>query len=393
MKRSKALLSLVIALPLAAVTGIPAAGASGVTVDYADGIAVPDSYIVTVREGTSPRDVALAADTSPSHVYSAVLNGFAAKLSPVQLAAVLAHPDVVAVEQDQVATKTTTYNTVYSGWDSWGLDRIDQRNRPLSNNFTVNGTASTVNAYVFDSGARFTHVLYGGRASFYYDAFGGNGTDCDGHGSHVAGNIGGISGSFITGAARSVSLKIVKVLDCSGNGTVAGIIAAIDFVRINHVKPAVANMSLGVNGISTSLDTAVNSLISAGVFTAVAASNSNQNACNYSPSRVTAALVVAASDRNDRRASFSNSGSCVDLYGPGVDVWSAWWDGDGNIARISGTSQATPHATGVAALYLATNPTATPATVQSYLVSNATSGVIQNNRTGTPNLLLYSNGL
>ncbi len=392
MRRRSILLPLLLALPLAGLSGVPAQGSS-LTVDLADGVAVPDSYIVTVRDGADPRAVAGASTVTPSHVYSAVLNGFAAKLDPVQLASVLTHSDVVAVEQDQVVTKTDTFNTVYSGWDSWGLDRIDQRNLPLSNTFTVTGTASTVHAYVFDTGIRYTHVLFGGRAVFHYDAFGGDGTDCDGHGSHVSGNIGGVSGTFITGAARAVQIHVVRVLDCFGNGTVAGIIAAADFTRLNHASPAVANMSLGVNGISTSLDTAVNNLIGAGVFTAIAAGNNSQNACNFSPGRVAAALTVAASSRTDNRATFSNHGSCVDLYGPGVDIWSAWYDGDGNIARTSGTSQATPHAAGVAALYLATDPGATPATTHAYLVNNATNGVIKKNRIGTPNKLLYSNNL
>ena len=391
------ILLLALALPLAGLSGVPAAyadvhtDAHAVVVDLADGEAVPGSYIVTVRDGVEPGSVARALGVEPSHVYTSALHGFASVLSPAQLVSLTVDPAVVAIEEDQVAHAATTYNTVFSGWDSWGLDRIDQRNLPLSNTFTVNATASTVHAYVFDSGARFTHLLFGGRASNHYDAFGGNGSDCNGHGSHVAGTIGGLVGTSITGVATGVQLHTVKVLDCAGNGPVSGIIAAIDFVRTNHANPAVANMSLGVNGISTSLDTAVGNLISSGVTTVVAAGNSNQSACNYSPSRVAAALTVAASNRSDRRASFSNKGSCVDLYAPGVDIWSAWHDGDGNIARISGTSQASPAVAGVAALYLAGNPGATPATVHSYIVTNATNGVISQNPVGTPNKLLYTN--
>ncbi|HVF05993.1 MAG TPA: S8 family peptidase [Frankiaceae bacterium] len=362
-------------------------------IDRAGADVIADRYIVTLRDGSSGASVAAALGVAPTHVYTSALNGFAAKLDAVQLAAVLADPAVQAVEEDRVVRSTTTYNTVHSGWDAWGLDRIDQRALPLSNTFTVNNTASGVNAYIFDSGARYSHLLFGGRATFVYDAFGGDGTDCDGHGTHVAGIVGGAYGTTVTGVASAVNLKIAKVLDCTGNGSVAGIIAAIDHVRANHTKPAVANMSLGVNGISTSFNTAIQNLINAGVTTVVAAGNSSQDACNFSPGAVTSAIVVAASDRKDTRATFSNHGPCVDLYAPGVAIWSAYHDGDGNLARVDGTSQASPHVAGVAALYLATNPAATPSAVQSYIVTNSTPNVIGRNRTGTPNRLLFSNGL
>ena len=396
MRRTTTLLrSALAALPLVALSLAPAATAApaSVAVDRADAVAIPDSYIVTVRDGSNPLHVATALGVKPTFVYTSAINGFAAKLSSAELAAVTVNPHVVAVEQDQVVSKTTTYSTVHSGWDTWGLDRVDQRNLPLSNTFTVNATAANVHAYVFDSGARFTHLLFGGRATLTYDAFGGDGTDCNGHGSHVAGTLGGLVGTTVTGLATASQLHIVKVLDCAGNGAVSGIIAAIEHVRNNHTKPAVANMSLGVNGISSSFNSAVQSLIDAGVTTVVAAGNSSQDACNYSPSSVTSAIVVAASNNKDTRATFSNHGPCVDLYAPGVDVWSAWFDGDGNIVRIDGTSQASPHVAGAAALYLSTNTAATPAQVQSYIVNNATPNVIQRNRTGTPNRLLYTNNL
>jgi hypothetical protein len=383
----------VIALPLA-LAGSPAAlaGTNLVQIDLADAEAVQGSYIVTVREGVDPRLVAVAATVSPKYVYTLALNGFAGQINDAQLALLQRHPDVVAIEQDQIASASTTYSTVHGTWDTWGLDRIDQRNLPLSNTFTVNGTASTVHAYVFDSGIRYSHVLFApNRATPTYDVFNQGGVDCNGHGSHVSGIVGGLTGTTVTGVATGVQLHVVRVLDCAGNGPVSGIIDAINFVIGNHSNPAVANMSLGVNGISSSLDTATNNLIGAGVFTAIAAGNSNQNACNYSPARVAAALTVAASTSADRKASYSNKGSCVDLYAPGSAIWSAWYNGDGNIARIDGTSQATPHAAGVAALYLATDPGATPATTHAYLVNNATNGVISQNPVGTPNKLLYSN--
>jgi subtilisin family serine protease len=393
-RRRTFVLSVLVALPLA-FTATPAALAAGTGVQIALGgeAAIDGSYIVTVKDGVDPTLVALAATITPKFVYTSAINGFAGQVNDAQLAVLQRHPDVVAIEQDQIATSTASYSTVHSGWDTWGLDRIDSRNLPLSNTYNVNGTGSGVHAYVFDSGMRFSHLVFSGRASNHYDAFGGNGSDCNGHGSHVAGTLGGLYQTTVTGVATGVTLHSVKVLDCAGNGPISGIISAIDFVKINHSNPAVANMSLGVNGISSSLDTAVGSLISSGVTTVIAAGNASQNACNYSPSRVTAGIIVAASSKTDRRATFSNHGSCVDLYGPGVDVWSAWHDGDGNLARISGTSQATPHVAGVAALHLATNPNATPADVQSFVVGNATPNVISQNRTGTPNLLLYMGGM
>jgi len=350
---------------------------------------IPGSYIVTVRSGADPRLVALAAAVTPTFVYTTAINGFAGQISDAQLTLLQVHPDVVAIEQDQVATTTATQATDHGSWDTWGLDRIDQRALPLSGTYTYNSTGTGVDVYVFDTGIRYSHVVFGGRAGFKFDAFGGDGSDCNGHGTHVAGTIGGAT----LGTAVNVTLHSVRVLDCNGSGAVSGIIAAIDNVAASHGSRSIANMSLGLNGISSTFDTAVNNLINAGVFTAVAAGNSRQNACNFSPARVAAALTVAASDRTDNRANFSNHGSCVDLYGPGVDVWSSWYTGDNIIARVSGTSQATPHAAGVAALYEATTGVTSPSSVHSYLVSNATSGVIKKNRTGTPNLLLYTNNL
>ncbi len=387
-----ALAALALLVPaLAAVPGVAGAEPSlpRVGVSYATTDGIPGNFIVTVRDGIDPNVVALSAGVVPSFVYTTALHGFAGPVSDAQLALLQANPEVVTIEQDMVAHADATQATDHGTWDTWGLDRIDQRALPLSGTYTYNSTGTGVDVYMFDTGIRYSHVVFGGRASFTYDAFGGDGSDCNGHGTHTAGTVGGAT----LGVAVNVTLHAVRVLDCSGNGPVSGILSGIDVVSANHGAHSVANMSLGLNGVLSSFDTAVRNLISSGVFTAVAAGNSSQNACNFSPADVSTALTVAASDRTDTKASFTNTGSCVDLYGPGVDVWSSWYTGDDIVAQLSGTSMATPHATGAAALYEAASGVSDPASVHSYLVANATSGVIKRNRTGTPNLLLYTNGL
>ena len=313
--------------------------------------------------------------------YREVLAGYAATLSDEELASVAADPDVAYVEQDQVMTASATQSGA-----TWGLDRIDQRSRPLSGTYTYTATASTVRAYIIDTGIYTSHSQFGGRASNVYDALGGNGQDCNGHGTHVAGTV----GSATYGVAKSVMLRGVRVLNCSGSGSTSGIISAIDWLRTNHVKPAVANMSLG-GGYSSSLNTAVNNLAAAGVFIAVAAGNENQNACNVSPASAANATTVAASTSSDAKASYSNWGSCVDLYAPGSSITSTWLNGGTN--TISGTSMASPHVAGVAALYKATYGDASYSTIRSWLTTNATASVITGNVTGTPNRLLYKAGL
>jgi subtilisin family serine protease len=278
---------------------------------------------------------------------------------------------------------------------SWGIDRIDQRNLPLSASYTWTATGSGVKAYIIDTGIRFTHTQFGGRAITGIDevTIGGTAADCNGHGTHVAGTVGGST----IGVAHSVTLVAVRVLDCSGNGATSGVIAGVDWVTANHVAgtPAVANMSLG-GGAYTPLDTAVNNAINDGITFAVASGNGNaqgvrQNACNYSPARVAAAITTGATNSSDAAASFSNYGTCVDMLAPGVSILSSWYTSDTAGAYLDGTSMATPHVAGVAALYLQGNPGASAATVRNALVANATSGVITNVGTGTPNLLLYTN--
>ncbi|MFD7441352.1 S8 family peptidase [Streptomyces sp. NPDC059909] len=350
--------------------------------------AVQNSWIVALKDGsTSVSDIAADQGVNPQHTFRSVLKGFSASMSKAKAARLAADPRVAYVEQNAVVRLNDTQANA-----TWGLDRIDQRNLPLSTTYTYNTTASNVNAYIIDTGIRTSHSEFDGRASVGTDTVGDgqNGQDCQGHGTHVAGTVGGKT----YGVAKSVKLVAVRVLGCDGSGTTAGVIAGVDWVTANAVKPAVANMSLG-GGASTALDDAVKKSIASGVSYSIAAGNGiligiPVNACNYSPARVPEAITVGATDSTDRRASFSNYGSCLDLFAPGVDITSAWKDSDTATNTISGTSMATPHTAGVAALYLASHPSATPAQVRDALVNNATSGKVVDPRTGSPNKLLHS---
>jgi subtilisin family serine protease len=312
--------------------------------------------------------------------YKHALNGYAAEMTEDEALALSEDPRVQFVEEDQIYTADTTQTGA-----TWGLDRIDQRNRPLNGTYVYNWTGSGVRAYVIDTGIRTTHTQFGGRASAVFDAFGGNGQDCNGHGTHVAGTIGGST----YGVAKSVMLRAVRVLDCNGSGSTSGVIAGVDWVTNNHISPAVANMSLG-GGASSSLDTAVNNSINSGVTYSIAAGNSNTDACTQSPARVAAAITVGSTTSTDARSSFSNFGTCVDIFAPGSSITSAWATSDTATNTISGTSMATPHVTGVTALYLQAHPGSSPATIRNALVNGSTTGRITGVGTGSPNRLLYS---
>jgi subtilisin family serine protease len=337
---------------------------------------IDGSYIVVVKEGGDPTSVAAVAGVSPHFVYTAALNGFAAELNDGQLNALQHNPNVEYIEEDGVATISTTQSGA-----TWGIDRIDQRNRPLSGTYTYTTTASNVTAYIIDTGLQANHPQFGGRAAMVYGA-----ADCNGHGTHVAGTI----GSSTYGVAKGVKLRGVRVLDCAGSGAYSTIIAGIDWVRLNAVKPAVANMSLG-GGLNTSLNTAATNLANSGVFLAVAAGNENQNACNVSPASASGVFTTAASTSTDAKASYSNWGSCVEAYAPGSSITSTWLNSGTN--TISGTSMASPHVAGVAALYKGNFGDAASSTVSSWIINNSTANVITGNVTGTPNRLLYKSTL
>lgn len=351
---------------------------------------LPDRYIVVFRDEV--QDPIAVADQLVARFggvvhfrYAHAIKGFAATLPAAALAGIQSSPLVSYVEPDGIvqASGSGTDNTV----SSWGLDRVDQRDLPFSNSYQWTHDGAGVHAYIIDTGILTTHAEFGNRATVGYDAIGDglNGQDCYGHGTHVAGTVGGAE----YGIARAVSLIAVRVLNCSGSGTYAQVIAGVDWVRANRVLPAVANMSLG-GGLNSSLNTAVTNTINAGVTFAVAAGNSTFDACAYSPSSTPAALTVGATTSTDARASYSNYGTCVDLFAPGSSITSAWIGSNTATATISGTSMATPHVAGVVAIYLSAHPSASPAAVESAIESAATTGKVTSPGTGSPNLLLYS---
>ena len=314
--------------------------------------------------------------------YTAALKGIAVEMADAEVASLRAEPGVAYVEQDQTMSIVATQTGA-----TWGLDRVDQRAMPLDGLYVYNADGTGVTAYIIDTGINFTHQEYSTRARTGIDEVtaGGTATDCNGHGSHVAGTVGGTT----YGVAKNVKLVAVRVLDCNGSGSTSGVIAGIDWVTANRILPAVANMSLG-GGFSLALNTAVDRSAAAGVTYGIAAGNSSADACNSSPASATTGITVGATDNTDTFASFSNFGTCVHINAPGVGITSAWVGSSTATNTISGTSMATPHVVGAAALYLQTTPSATPSQVRSALTSNATPNVIAAIGPGTPNLLLYT---
>ena len=351
---------------------------------------IAGSYIVvfkpTVQRSSVPattRQLATAQGARVSFVYQHALKGFAAHTTAAGAAALSRDPHVAYVEADQVMHVVTTQTPA-----TWGLDRIDQRDLPLNNAYNYNQTGTGVNAYIIDTGLRATHQQFTGRVGNGADFVGdGQGTnDCNGHGTHVAGTTGGTT----YGVAKQVTLHAVRVLNCQGSGSNSGVIAGVDWVTSNRVAGrSVANMSLG-GGASSALDTAVNNSINSGVSYAIAAGNSNTDACTTSPARVAAANTVGATTTTDARASFSNFGTCLDIFAPGNSITSSWNTSDTATNTISGTSMATPHVTGAIALYLQANPGASPSAVTQALTSNATLNHVTSAGSGSPNRLLYS---
>lgn len=328
------------------------------------------------------RSVTRSSGATLLATYRHALGGFAMQADDAALALVLADPRVAYIEEDGAISLANTIQTQ----PTWGLDRIDQRALPLNAAYGYGTTAAGVHVYVVDSGILGAHTEFLRRIGNGFTVFNdGRGTeDCEGHGTHVAGTVGGST----WGVAKGVTLHPVKVLDCNGWGTYSGIIAGLDWVRANHVKPAVVNLSVG--GLSSdALDAAVANLVAAGLTAVAAAGNRDDDACRYSPGRVAGAITVGATQTNDARATFSNHGACLDLFAPGMGITSAYWISPTATRALNGTSMAAPHVSGVAALYLAANPAASPAAVEAAILANATVDVVADAK-GSPNRLLYS---
>ncbi|HEU4559625.1 MAG TPA: S8 family peptidase [Longimicrobium sp.] len=385
----------------------PAPAASEPAARSAPGSPDHARYIVVLKErtGATPAStriraaaVADEAGADPSHLYAGVLQGFAAELTPAQVAALQRRGDVAYVEPDTEARLFTTQSPVYS----WGIDRVDDYNLPLDGSYTYTRTGAGVTAYILDSGINLNHLDVVGRAA--YIANGSNGdfvgdghgsaADCHGHGSHVAGTVGGT----YSGIAKQVTIRAGRVVNCTGGGTASMAIAAMDWIRLNGSKPAVVNMSLGY-GNNASVRAAAENLVAAG-FTVVAAAGNGDylgnplDACNESPAGAPNVITVGATDNTDHEASFSNYGTCVDILAPGVGIMSSDYLVTNQVNSRSGTSMATPHVAGVAALVLQANPTGSPALVWRHIFGNAFTGTITRNRVsiyyGTPNRFLFT---
>ncbi|MGA0186289.1 MAG: S8 family serine peptidase, partial [Ilumatobacteraceae bacterium] len=353
------------------------------------GAPIRGQYIVTLRDDVAPQ--AMADDEKDSginvlYVYTEALNGFAAELTEDDAERIAKDPRVESVEQDSVVVLQADQTS-----PPWGLDRIDQRLVPLNSRYSYNETGSGVTAYVIDTGIRGDHVDFGGRVTSGYtairDSYGT--TDCHGHGTHVAGTIGGAT----WGVAKGVSLVAIRVLSCSGSGATSGVIAGIDWAVANHAAgtPAVANLSLG-GSRNTAMNAAIARGVADGITMVVAAGNSNADACRYSPASEPTAITVGATGSTDIRASFSNYGTCVDLFAPGVSIVSAWRTSSTAIRSLSGTSMASPHVAGIAALHLQSDPDATPAELTTRIRNAATPDIVGNRGTGSPNLMAFTGG-
>ncbi|MEJ8670963.1 S8 family peptidase [Streptomyces sp. MS1.AVA.1] len=394
-RRRLALLSAAATAVLTAglVSALPAAAAPEGRIQYAGAAdAVADSYIVTLKadharsSSKAGRTLVEGYGAGIERTYKKALNGYAIEASEAEAKALAADPVVASVVQN----RTFSIDATQTNPPSWGLDRIDQKNLPLNSSYTYPDSAGQgVTAYVIDTGVRITHSDFGGRASYGYDAIDNDNTaqDGHGHGTHVAGTVAGNA----YGVAKKAKVVGVRVLNNSGSGTTAQVVAGIDWVAQNAVKPAVANMSLG-GGADTALDTAVRNAIASGITFAVAAGNETTDASTRSPARVTEAITVGATTSTDAKASYSNYGSVLDLFAPGSSITSTWNSSDSATNTISGTSMASPHVAGAAALYLADHPTSTPAQISSALTSAATTGVVTSPGTGSPNRLLYVGG-
>ncbi|MFF7896742.1 S8 family peptidase [Streptomyces sp. NPDC007907] len=385
-----ALTSLATAALVGGLTTLPAqaAPAEGRVLAAGSPTAIKDSYLVTLKKSAGLKASSAAGKGlvkeyggSVDKTFSKALNGYSATLSAAEARRLAADPAVASVEQNQRVTLAATQTNA-----PWGLDRIDQASLPLTGTYSYPDSAgSGVTAYVIDTGVRITHQQISGRASHGYDAVDGDNdaSDGNGHGTHVATTIAGTT----YGVAKKAKIVGVRVLNNSGSGTTAGVIAGIDWVTKNHSGPSVANLSLG-GGASVTLDTAVRNSIASGVTYAVAAGNSSTTASSSSPARVAEAITVGATTSTDAKASYSNYGSALDIFAPGSSITAGWHTSDTATNTISGTSMATPHVAGAAAVYLAGHTSSTPAQVATALVNGAVTGKVTSAGSGSPNRLL-----
>ncbi|MFJ8053413.1 S8 family peptidase [Streptomyces luteogriseus] len=385
-----ALTSLATAALVGGLTTLPAQAvpAEGRVLAADSPTAIKDSYLVTLKKSAGLKASSAAGKAlvkeyggSVDKTFGKALNGYSATLSATEARQLAADPAVATVEQNQRVTLAATQTNA-----PWGLDRIDQASLPLSGTYTYPDSAgSGVTVYVIDTGVRITHQQISGRAAHGYDAVDGdnNASDGNGHGTHVATTIAGTT----YGVAKKAKIVGVRVLNNSGSGTTAGVIAGIDWVTQNHSGPSVANMSLG-GGASATLDAAVRNSIAGGVTYAVAAGNSSTTASSSSPARVAEAITVGATTSTDAKASYSNYGFALDIFAPGSSITAGWHTGDTATNTISGTSMATPHVAGAAAVYLAGHTSSTPAQVATALVNGAVTGKVTGAGSGSPNRLL-----